>query len=229
MQVRILFAEDDPTIRTYVAQGLREAGYAVDPVATGDEASLAAGAVDYDVAILDINLPGRNGFEVCQEIRRRAVAGPAILFLTARDGIDDRVHGLDLGAEDYLTKPFAFAELLARVRALLRRGPGQQPVLEVADLVLDPASRRVSRGGEEIRLTAKEFALLEYLMRNPGRVVSKTMIADHVWDFDLTAETNFIEVFIYALRKKVDVPFARPLIRTIRGAGYRLDASQPSD
>ena len=222
--VRILFAEDDDTLREYVSRGLREAGYAVDPFASGDEGLLAATTVDYDVAILDINLPGMSGFEVCRRIRQEVSPGPAILFLTARDTVDDRVHGLDLGAEDYLVKPFAFAELLARVRALLRRGPGAAAVLRVADLELDPGSHTVARAGADIRLTAKEFGVLEYLMRNAGRVVSKTMIAEHVWDFDLEAETNFIEVFIYTLRKKVDAPFDCSLIHTVRGLGYRIDA-----
>ncbi len=223
--MRILFAEDNATLREYVSRGIREEGYALDEFASGDEAMLAARSVGYDLVILDVNLPGMDGFEVCRTIRAELKPGPPILFLTARDSIEDRVRGLDTGAEDYLVKPFAFAELLARVRALLRRGPSSTPLLQVADLVLDPASHRVERAGEEIRLTAKEFALLEYLMRNPGSVLSKAMIADHVWDFELDAETNFIEVFIYTLRKKVDTPFGLPLIHTIRGAGYRLDST----
>lgn len=224
--MRILFAEDEPTIREFVARGLEESGYAVDAVGDGEEAWLAAQSTQYDVAILDVSMPGYDGFEVCRLIRSQPGPGPAILFLTARDGIADRVAGLDLGAEDYLVKPFAFPELLARVRALLRRGPASTPVLTVADLELDPAARKVLRAGTEISLTGKEFALLEYLMRNAGRVVTKTMIADHVWNFDLEAESNFIEVFIYALRKKIDKPFDVPLIHTVRGSGYRIDASQ---
>lgn len=223
-RMRILFAEDESTIREFVARGLEEAGHAVDAVVDGDEAWLAAQTVDYDVVILDVSMPGTDGFEVCRRIRARPGAGPAVLFLTARDAIADRVTGLDLGAEDYLVKPFAFAELLARVRALLRRGSPSSPVLAVGDLVLDPAARTVARAGTEVRLTGKEFALLEYLMRNAGRVVTKTMIAEHVWNFDLDAESNFIEVFIYALRKKVDAPFGSTLIQTIRGAGYKIDA-----
>ena len=225
--MRLLFAEDDSTIREYVTRGLREAGYAVDPVERGDDALLAARAVDYDLAILDVNLPGMSGFDLCQAIRNHPDRGPAILLLTARDAVEDRVRGLDLGAEDYLVKPFAFAELLARVRALLRRGPGQAPQIAIADLLVDPAAHRVERAGREITLTAKEFALLEYLARNAGRVVTKAMIAEHVWDFELDAETNFIEVAIYALRKKVDTPFARALIHTIRGVGYRLETGAP--
>ncbi len=222
--MRILFAEDESVIREYVALGLREAGYAVDAVETGDEALLATQTVDYDLAVLDINLPGIDGFEVCRRIRAGGKPGPAILFLTARDGVRDRVRGLDLGAEDYLVKPFAFAELLARVRALLRRGAGQPPVLQVADLALDPATHRVERAGTEVQLTAKEFALLEYLMRNAGYVLSKMMISEHVWDYELDAETNFIEVLVYSLRKKVDAPFETPLIQTVRGVGYRIAA-----
>lgn len=228
VSMRILFAEDEPTIREFVSRGLEEAGYAVDAVRDGDEAWLAAQTVDYDVVILDVSMPGADGFEVCRRIRARAQPGPGILFLTARDATADRVTGLDLGAEDYLVKPFAFAELLARVRAVLRRGSPTSPILVVEDLSVDPAARKVIRAGVEIKLTAKEFALLEYLMRNAGRVVTKTMIAEHVWNFDLDAESNFIEVFIYSLRKKVDVPFGRALIHTVRGTGYKVDVADNS-
>lgn len=226
--MRILFAEDDPTLREFVVRGLQEAGYAVDAVADGPDALLATETVPYDVVILDVNLPEMDGFEVCRRIRARPGTGPAVLFLTARDAIGDRVAGLDLGAEDYLVKPFAFAELLARIRALLRRGAGAAPVLRVGDLELDPAARRVSRGGVEVKLTAKEFSLLEFLMRNAGMVVTKPMIADHVWNFDLSAESNFIEVYVYSIRKKLDRPGAPPLIQTVRGTGYRFDAAAPS-
>ncbi|TAJ21592.1 MAG: response regulator transcription factor [Dehalococcoidia bacterium] len=225
--MRILFAEDESTIREFVSRGLREAGYAVDVVADGEQALLAASTVDYDVIVLDVSMPRIDGFEVCRRIRAERRPGPPILFLTARDTVADRVTGLDAGAEDYLVKPFAFVELLARVRALLRRGVAAAPLLRAGDLILDPAAKRVTRAEQEIRLTAKEFALLEYLVRNAGRVVTKTMIAEHVWNFDLEAESNFIEVFIYALRKKVDAPFGHPLIQTVRGAGYRLDAPDP--
>lgn len=223
--MRILFAEDEDDIREYVSRGLREAGYAVDPVADGHDALSAASTVAYDVAVLDISMPGLDGLEVCRRLRAQPGKGPAILFLTARDSVQDRVDGLDAGADDYLVKPFAFAELLARVRALLRRGGGDSPLLAVADLTLDPATRRVVRAGKDIRLTNKEYMLLEYLMRNAGRVVTKTMIAEHVWDFELEAEANFIEVYIYSVRKKIDAPFGEPLIHTIRGAGYRMDAA----
>lgn len=222
--MRILFAEDEPTLAEYVSRGLTEAGYAVDTVADGEDAWLAASTVPYDVAILDVNLPGMDGFDVCRRIRSRSALGPAILFLTARDTIEDRVTGLDLGAEDYLVKPFAFAELLARIRVLLRRGAGTPTVLEVGELTLDPATYRVAVASHPVSLTAKEFAVLEYLMRNAGRVVTKAMIAEHVWNFDLAGESNFIEVYVYALRKKIDAPFGRQTIQTIRGAGYRIDA-----
>lgn len=222
--VRILVAEDEPTIRAFLGQGLVEAGYAVDLVADGGDALLAARTVDYDLLILDVNMPAPDGFEVCRRVRSTPGSGPAILFLTARDAVEDRVTGLDLGAEDYLVKPFAFAELLARVRAALRRGGGSPAVLKAGDLSLDPAAHTVTRGGVEVHVTGKEFALLEYLVRNAGRVVTKTMLAEHVWNFELEAESNFIEVLVYSLRKKVDVPFEAPLITTVRGAGYRLDA-----
>ncbi len=222
--MRILLAEDDDMLRTALARGLSEAGYAVDAFASGDDAFLATRTVPYDAAILDINLPGIDGFELCRRLRASGADAPPVLFLTARDAIEDRVAGLDLGAEDYLVKPFAFAELLARIRVLLRRGPGTPPVLAVGDLRLDPSKRLVQRGDTELRLTAREFALLEYLMRNAGRVVTKPMIADHVWNFELEAESNFIEVYIYTLRKKLDAAGGDPLIHTVRGVGYRLDA-----
>jgi DNA-binding response OmpR family regulator len=222
--MRILVAEDDSALRTCVARGLTESGHAVDALGDGEEAWLAATTVPYDIAILDVNLPSLDGFELCRRIRVTAHPGPAILFLTARDAIADRVTGLDLGAEDYLIKPFAFAELLARVRSLLRRGPGTTPVLEVGSLRLDPATRRVTVDDLDIRLSAKEFALLEYLMRNAGRVVTKSMIADHVWNFDLEGGSNFIEVFIYALRKKLALPGGCQVIQTRRGVGYCIDA-----
>jgi DNA-binding response OmpR family regulator len=224
-RMRILIAEDEGTIREYVALGLREIGYAVDTVSAGDDALLAMQTVEYDVAVLDINLPGCSGFEVCQRIRERN-GGPPILFLTARDSVADKVRGLDLGAQDYLVKPFAFDELVARIRSLLRRTPGESPILKVGDLELDPAGRRVKRAGKDVQLTSKEFALLEYLMRNAGKVMTKKMIAEHVWDFDLGGESNFIEALIYNVRKKVDSPFSHPLVRTVRGVGY---CCEPSD
>ncbi|MBL8129998.1 MAG: response regulator transcription factor [Chloroflexia bacterium] len=221
--MRVLFAEDENTLREFVTRGLVEAGYAVDTVADGEDALAASMTVAYDIAILDVNLPGLDGFDICRRIRARSEPGPAILFLTARDTVEDRVAGLDLGAEDYLVKPFAFAELLARIRVLLRRGAGTPPLLQLGDLTLDPASRKVSIAGTDIRLTAREFAVLEYLMRNAGRVVTKAMIAEHVWNFELEAESNFIEVYMYALRKKIDTPYGRHAIQTVRGVGYRID------
>ena len=223
--MRILLAEDDPTLREFVTRGLHESGYAVDPFGDGEEALLAIRTTAYDVVILDVNLPGIDGFEVLRRVREGPDPGPAVLFLTARDAIEDRVAGLDLGAEDYLVKPFAFAELLARIRSLLRRGGGRSPILRVADVELDPASRTARRGDQVIEFTAKEYALLEYLMRNAGRVVTKAMIAEHVWNFDLEAESNFIEVYVYMVRKKIDRPGVSSLIRTLRGIGYRLDDS----
>ncbi len=222
--MRILLAEDDDMLRTALTRGLGEAGYAVDAFASGDDAFLATRTVPYDAAILDINLPGIDGFELCRRLHASGGDVPPVLFLTARDAIEDRVAGLDLGAEDYLVKPFAFAELLARIRVLLRRGPGAPPVLAVGDLRLDPSKRLVQRRDTELRLTAREFALLEYLMRNAGRVVTKPMIADHVWNFELESESNFIEVYIYTLRKKLDAAGGDPLIHTVRGVGYRFDA-----
>jgi DNA-binding response OmpR family regulator len=222
--VRLLFVEDDDALRTIIDRGLREAGYAVDAFASGTDALLASQLSPYDVAIVDIGLPDLDGFELCRQMRLAATS-PPILFLTARDAVEDRVTGLDLGAEDYVVKPFAFPELLARIRVLLRRGPAGPPVLTAGDVTLDPASRVVTRRGIEVLLTAREFALLEYLMRNSGQVVTKTMIADHVWNSELEAESNFIEVYIYTLRKKLDVLGSAPIIHTLRGVGYRLHAS----
>lgn len=224
--MRLLFVEDDDALRTVVARGLQEAGYAVDAFASGTDALLACQTAPYDIAILDVGLPDIDGFEVCQRLRLNATS-PPVLFLTARDTVEDRVAGLDLGAEDYVVKPFAFPELLARIRVLLRRGPGSPPILSAGDLRLDPATHQVERRGVAIQLTAREFALLEYLMRNAGRAVTKPMIADHVWNFELDAESNFIEVYIYTLRKKLDVPGSAPIIHTLRGVGYRLDANPP--
>ncbi|MFT4036692.1 MAG: response regulator transcription factor [Thermomicrobiales bacterium] len=226
--MRVLFLEDDETLRTMVERGLTEAGYAVDAFDRGADALLANRTVPYDVAVLDVNLPDMSGFDVYRQMRALP-SPPPTLFLTARDGIEDRVAGLDLGAEDYLVKPFAFPELLARMRVLLRRGAAAPPVLTSGDLALDPAAHTVQRAGQNIQLTAREFALLEYLMRNAGQVLTKQMIADHVWNFDLDAESNFIEVYIYTLRKKLDIPGSQPIIQTLRGVGYRLDALRLSE
>ncbi|MGI9253994.1 MAG: response regulator transcription factor [Thermomicrobiales bacterium] len=220
--MRLLVAEDDPTMRRFLAQGLEEAGYAVDAFASGEDARDAGRVVTYDVAILDINLPDLDGFALCRDLQR-GDSPPAVLFLTARDGVADRVAGLDLGAGDYLVKPFAFPELLARVRALLRRQPVSQPHLEAGDLRLDPASRRVTYGGTEIPLSAKEYALLEFLLRNVGRVMSRDAITEHVWNFDLDAESNFLQVLVYAVRRKLEAAGLPDPIRTVRGVGYVID------
>lgn len=221
--MRLLVAEDDDMMRQFLTAGLQEAGYAVDAVESGEDAWLATQATPYDVVVLDINLPDLDGFEVCRRIKQSPATAPPVLFLTARETIADRVSGLDLGAEDYLVKPFAFAELLARVRALLRRPAGVPAVLAAGDLTLDPAAQRVTIQSTVVSLSAKEFALLEYLLRNAGRVLTKGMIADHVWSFDLGAESNFIEVLVYAVRKKLELHGGRGVIRTVRGVGYIID------
>jgi heavy metal response regulator len=222
--MRILLVEDDRKVASFIRKGLMEEGYAVDVAAEG-ETGLAMGLDRlHDVIILDVMLPGKPGFQVVRELRQAKVATP-VLLLTARDGVEDKVQGLDAGADDYLTKPFAFAELLARVRALLRRGAAARaPLLQVADLTLDPAKRTVKRGGEAISLTNREFSLLEYFMRNPGRVLTRTMIVEHVWDYSFDSATNVIDVYVNYLRKKIDAGRERKLLHTVRGAGYVLKA-----
>jgi DNA-binding response OmpR family regulator len=222
--MRILVVEDDPTILQFVIMGLREARYAVDGAGDGSEALAAIEVFDYDVIVLDIGIPKVDGLEVCQRVKAMG-KNAGVLMLTARDAIKDRVDGLDAGADDYLVKPFAFAELLARIRALLRRGGGEPAVLQVSGVSLNPATHDVSVDGRSVYLSNKEFMLLEYLMRNAGRVTTKSMISEHVWDADLGAETNFIEVYVYALRKKLDAPGAPSLIQTVRGAGYKLQGA----
>jgi heavy metal response regulator len=224
--MRILLVEDDRKVASFIRKGLTEEGYAVD-VAHDGEAGLFMGLDRlHDVIVLDVMLPGKPGFQVLRELRQAKVITP-VLLLTARDAVEDKVQGLDAGADDYLTKPFAFAELLARVRALLRRGKAAQaPALQVADLTLDPAARTVKRGGETIPLTNREFALLEYFLRNPGRVLTRTMIAEHVWDYSFDAGTNVIDVYVNYLRKKVDAGREPKLIRTVRGVGYVLKAGE---
>lgn len=222
--MRVLVVEDESEIAGFLKRGLTEAGYAVDVVERGDEALDWIVAAEYDMLVLDWMLPGLDGVSLCREIRQRGLRVP-ILMLTARDAVEQRVMGLDAGADDYLTKPFAFAELLARLRALLRREPlGQNTVLRVADLELDTATRTVTRAGQSIALTYKEYSLLEYLMRRTNRVLTRSMIAEHVWDYDFDTLTNVIDVHIRALRRKIDDPFAHKLIHTVRGAGYRLGA-----
>ena len=225
--MRILLVEDDPRIANFVAKGLREQAYAVDLAVNGEDALYQASINTYDLAILDVMIPAPDGFEVCQQLRQSGLRFP-VLMLTARDAIDDRVHGLDTGADDYLTKPFEFRELLARLRALLRRSGQLRPNrIVVDDLVLDTAAQTAVRGGKQIPLTAKEYALLEYLARNAGRVVGREEISEHVWDESFDPFTNTIEVYVNRLRRKIDEPARQPLIHTRRGAGYRLGAEPP--
>lgn len=220
--MRILVVEDEDSIAQFIQQGLSEAGYAVDVVKDGRLGLDYAISVEYDAIVLDIMLPGMNGFTVLQELRSQNVTTP-VLCLTARDTVEDRVQGLDVGADDYLVKPFAFKELLARLRALLRRPPLQTlTVLQVADLEMDLATRDVRRGGKHIRLSAREFSLLEYLMRHPNQVLSRTQIGEHVWNIDFDYESNIIDVYVGYLRRKIDRGFEEKLIHTVRGVGYRL-------
>jgi two-component system OmpR family response regulator len=220
--MRVLVAEDEPKMARILRQGLEEDGYAVDHVGNGVDAVWMARENHYDCVVLDVMLPGTDGFEACRTLRQGGVWSP-ILMLTARDSVADRVRGLDAGADDYLVKPFSFDEFLARLRALTRRRPAQRPVrLEVADLALDPATKEVRRAGVPIVLTPKEFALLEYLMEHEGEVVSRTRILEHVWDWNYDGLSNVVDVYVRYLRNKVDRPFDVPLIHTVRGAGYLL-------
>jgi two-component system OmpR family response regulator len=220
--MRVLVVEDNPDMGPYLEQGLREQGFAVDLVTDGNEGFRHAASGVYDLLILDRMLPGRDGLEILRRLRAQEIRTPAI-FLTARSAVLDRVEGLDAGADDYLVKPFSFAELLARIRVVLRRGPENAPaVLRVGDLSLDPATHTVERAGQRIELSTKQFALLHYLMRNAGQVVSRTMIQEHVWNYDFDALTNVVDVHINRLRNKVDRGFDRPLIHTLRGVGYVL-------
>jgi heavy metal response regulator len=226
--MRILLVEDERRIAEFICRGLTEQGYGVDLARDGEEALLWPDVAAFDVIVLDVMLPVRDGLEVCRELRRQGVRTP-VLMLTARDAIDDRVRGLDSGADDYLVKPFAFAELLARIRALTRREPAMLgTVLEVGDLALDTTTREASRGGSPIELTTKECAILEYLMRHPNQVLTRTMIAERVWNYDFDNATNVIDVHIRNLRRKIDDRFDAKLIHTVRGAGYRISARQPA-
>ena len=221
--MRVLVAEDDQVIADFVSQGLREAGYAVDVAATGTDALKKALEGGYDAAVMDVMLPGMDGLAVIEQMRARRQQTP-VLILSARHTVDDRVKGLQAGGDDYLTKPFAFAELLARLQALLRRAAGTtEPTrLVVGDLTLDLLSRKVERGGKTIELRPREFALLEYLMRHPGRVLSKTMILSHVWGYSFDPGTNVVDVLVSRLRDQVDEGFDTRMIHTVRGAGYVL-------
>lgn len=220
--MRILVVEDEPRMAALIRQGLAEEAYAVDTVERGDEVLDWVQSADYDIILLDIMLPGMSGLEVCRDLRDRGFQTP-ILMLTARDTLPDKVKGLDSGADDYLVKPFAIEELTARIRALARReGPSRKAELVVADLVLNPATRLAHRSDRTIELTAREYALLETLMRNPGQVISRGQIIDHVWDMEFVTGSKVIEVYIHALRKKIDDGFPRKLIHTVRGMGYRI-------
>jgi two-component system copper resistance phosphate regulon response regulator CusR len=226
--MRVLLVEDDPRIARFVSQGLREQTYAVDVTADGEDALYKASVNDYDAVILDVMIPGRDGFEVCRELRASGSNVPVIM-LTARDAIQDRITGLDTGADDYLTKPFEVAELLARLRALLRRGHVVRPAaIIIADLTIDTRAHSVMRGSRLIELTAKEYALLEYLAREQGRVLGRAEIAEHVWDENFDPLSNLIDVNINRLRRKIDDGFPSPLIHTRRGEGYMLAAPDNS-
>jgi two-component system, OmpR family, response regulator len=221
--VRLLLVEDDAKLARAVSRGLRHEGFAVDETADGEQALLEAAVWDYDAIILDVLLPGRDGFEVCRALRERGCWAP-VLMLTARGRVADRIGGLDAGADDYLVKPFDFGELLARLRALLRRAPAERPAeLRVGDLVVDPATHAVSRAGTPVELSAREFAVLEYLARHPGEAVSRTRLIEHVWDRNFYGSGNIVDVYVGYLRRKLELPFDRPLIRTVRGVGYVLE------
>ncbi len=220
--MRILVVEDELKMASLLHRGLVEEGHAVDVARTGDDAVWMAEAAEYDAVVLDLMLPGIDGFEVCRRIRENGVWAP-VLMLTARDGVDDRVAGLDAGADDYLPKPFAFVELLARLRALVRRGAVERPVvLEVGDLRLDPATRKSWRGETEVHLSPKEFALLETFMRRPGQVLSRYQLLEHAWDYAYENRSNVVDVYVRYLRGKIDRPFGRNTLETVRGVGYRL-------
>jgi two-component system OmpR family response regulator len=220
--MRALVVEDEVKMAALIRRGLVEEGYAADVARTGEEALWMARATPYDAIVLDVMLPGRNGLEVCRSLRECGVWSP-ILMLTARDGVEDKVSGLDSGADDYLSKPFSFAELLARLRALTRRGPSERPaVLEVGTLRLDPATRQAWRGEAEVDLSAKEFALLETFMRNPGDVLTRLDLLEHAWDYGYENRSNVVDVYVRYLRAKIDRPFGVDSIETVRGVGYRL-------
>jgi two-component system, OmpR family, response regulator len=220
--MRVLVVEDDLKMAALLRRGLVEEGLSADVAQSGDDALWMAAATEYDAIVLDVMLPGTDGYDVCRRLRESGQWSP-VLMLTARDAVEDRVAGLDAGADDYLTKPFSFAELLARLRALARRPPVERPaVLEVGDLRLDPATHRVWRGDAEIPLSAKEFALLETFMRRPGQVLSRYQLLEHCWDYAYENRSNVVDVYVRYLREKIDRPFGLNSIETVRGAGYRL-------
>ena len=220
--MRVLVIEDDPKMAALIRRGLSEEGLVVDVADKGEDALWMAGSTDYDAVVLDVMLQGIDGFETCRRLRADGVWTP-ILLLTARDAVEDRIAGLDGGADDYLVKPFSFGELLARLRALVRRGGSARPaVLEVGNLRLDPATRRVWRGSAEISLSAKEFSLLEIFMRRPDEVLSRYQLLEHAWDYDYENRSNIVDVYVRYLRDKIDRPFGMTSIETLRGHGYRL-------
>lgn len=221
--MRILIIEDEKKVADFIRRGLKEEGYAADIASDGKEGLFLASTNPYDVILLDVMLPGLDGISVCRKLRQEENNSVPVIMLTAKDEVRDKVRGLDAGADDYLTKPFSFEELLARIRALLRKGSRQQQtVLRVGDLSLDLISHAVTRAGKEISLTSKEFALLEYFMRNPGMVITRTMISEHVWDINFDTFTNVIDVYVNYLRKKIDAGRGPSLIHTVRGRGYML-------
>ena len=223
--MRVLVVEDELKMASLLRRGLVEEGHAADIARAGDDALWMAGATDYDAIVLDVMLPGEDGFEVCRRLRERGVWAP-VLMLTARDAVADRVSGLDAGADDYLTKPFSFAELLARLRALTRRGAVERPtVVEVGELRLDPATHRAWRGEAELELSAKEFALLEAFMRRPGQVLTRSQLVERAWDYGYEHRSNVVDVYVRYLRDKIDRPFGRDSLETVRGTGYRLRAT----
>jgi len=220
--MKVLVVEDELKMASLLLRGFRTNGHAADVARTGEDAIWMAGAADYDAIVLDVMLPGMDGFETLRALRERGRWTP-VLMLTARDAVEDRIAGLDVGADDYLTKPFSFAELLARLRAIVRRGPVERPtILEVGDLRLDPATRQAWRGSTEIELTAKEFALLETFMRRPGEVLSRDHLLEQAWDMGYDNRSNVIAVYVNYLRDKIDRPFGANSLTTVRGAGYRL-------
>ncbi len=222
--MHILVVEDERRVAAFIKRGLEEEGYAVDVAYDGEEALDWAAVVDYDLIVLDVLLPKKDGIQVCRALRDRGDKTP-ILMLTARDAVEDRVRGLDSGADDYLVKPFAFQELLARLRALLRRGgEAKTSRLQVGDLVLNTLTRQATRGDKVIELTAREYTLLEFLMRHPRQVLSRTQIADHVWSYDFLTTSNVVDVYIGYLRRKIDDGFEVKLIQTVRGMGYKIEA-----
>ncbi len=226
--MRVLVVEDQPKMSRLLQRGLRDEGFATDVCVNGEDAIWMAGSTPFDAIVLDVMLPGIDGFETCRRLRADGVWAP-VLMLTARDSVEDRVAGLDGGADDYLVKPFSFSELSARIRALIRRGAVERPTtIEVGDLQLDPAERSVSRGGVPIELSAKEFALLETFMRRPGTVLSRLELLEHAWDYEYENRSNVVDVYVRYLREKVDRPFGCESIETVRGAGYRIRRNSPS-